>query len=369
MEPSKSPEGTAKRIIIIGPSGRSIARLRRALIRDLIQRQTTVLALAPDMRTEDAQALIALGCEAGSYILKPEKFSLFPGRIVVRALADRIKAWQPHGVLVFGIAIAPLAVKAARHAGVAKTVLIVSELGDRPPGLAFSRALKSADTIVAHNGDDHRILARSGFNGSAGKLIRVAGAGADLAALNGLAVPGLEQGVVFLMAARLDREKGAYDFCEAARILKGEGAAAQFLLAGPGGSGDGAMRPEELSKYADAVEFLGDATDLRAALQRAHVFVAPSHLEGMPHAVQQAMAAGRPVIVANVPGSRETVDEMVNGIAVAPRDPKALADAMRRVMRNKDVLPAMGRASRAKAERHYDATVVNAQLRAALGLS
>ena len=89
----------------------------------------------------------------------------------------------------------------------------------------------------------------------------------------------------------------------------------------------------------------------------------------MPHAVQQAMAAGRPVIVADIPGSRDTVDEFVNGIAVAPKSPQALAEAMRRMIAHKDLLPALGRASRAKAERLFDVTAINASLRAALGLA
>ena len=217
-----------QRVAIIGPTGQLITRLRGGLIRDLVTRNIQVLALAPDMRSDDAQALMALGAEAAGFAIKTQGFSLMPGQVILRALADRIKAFWPHGVLVFGSSIAPLAVKAARHAGVAKTVLIVSEMGPRKPDLAMSRALKSASTVVAHNRDDYQALVRQGLNGSPGKLIRVAGAGADLSALNGLTVPGLEDGVVFLMAARLDKEKGARDYCEAAQMLKNDGVAAQF---------------------------------------------------------------------------------------------------------------------------------------------
>jgi glycosyltransferase involved in cell wall biosynthesis len=358
-----------RRVAIIGPSGRSIARLRGGLIRDLIQRHHKVLALAPDMRSEDAQGLIALGCEAGGFALRPEGFSLFPGRAVVLALANRLKQWEPFSALIFGSSMAPLAVAAARRAGVVRTVLILNEMPEGGLGHGLTRALKSAGTIVAHNRDDYRMLIHQNFNSQGRKVIQVPGAGADLASMGHLALPGLEQGIVFLMAARLDKEKGAQDFCEAARTLKGEGVAAEFLLAGPDGTGEGAMKPDDLSKYSGHVEFLGDASNLRQPIGRAHVFVAPSHREGMPHAVQQAMAAARPVIVSDIPGARETVDEMVNGLMISPSDPKSLADAMRRIVKHKDLLPAMGRASRAKAERLFDATAVNAALRAALELA
>ena len=361
------PQG--RRIVIIGPSGRAISRLRGALIRDVLSRGHSVLALAPQMSSQDAQSLIALGAEAASFALKPEKFSLWPGRVVVRALAEQLKVWRADAVLIFGQSIVPLAGRAARIAKTKTTVLMVSELSGGAVSGALARAIKSADKVVSHNRDDHRALSASAAAGGEHKFLRVAGAGADLAGMAALPLPDFDNGVVFLMAARLDKEKGARDFCEAATIARNEGLNARFLLAGPDGTGDGALAPQDLSVFAGSVECLGDAADIRAVLQRAHVFVAPSYVEGMPHAVQQAMAAGRPVIVSDVAGSRETADEFVNGIVVPPRNIAALAGAFRRMVKSKELIAAMGRASRVKAERNFDVAAVNRDLRAALGLA
>ena len=78
----------------------------------------------------------------------------------------------------------------------------------------------------------------------------------------------------------------------------------------------------------------------------------------MPQPVLQAMAAGRPILTTNIAGCRDTVDERVNGCLVAPRDAEALAEAMESYLKRPDLIPAMARASRAKAERFCTAASV-----------
>lgn len=362
------PDGSLKRVAIIGPSGRAIARLRGGLIRDLVSRGHSVMALAPEIRSEDVQVLQSLGAEPQSFALRPEKFSLFPGRAAIQLLAARLKDRQPDAVLVFGEGIASFAAVAAKKARVPYIVLLVSELSDRKIAASLLKAAKLSNSVIVHNHDDLRAVKASAMSSDSTSIVYVPGAGADLAAMKSVENPGPEHGLVFACAARLDRAKGVREFCAAARVIKQEGLPAQFLLAGHEGSGAGAFKVDELANFAGAVDFLGDVPDLATILRRAHVFVSPSYNEGMPHGVLQAMAASRPIIVTDVPGSRETADETVNGIVVPPRDATALADAFRRILRHKDLLPAMGRASRAKAERQFDQIAVNASLRFALGL-
>ena len=85
--------------------------------------------------------------------------------------------------------------------------------------------------------------------------------------------------------------------------------------------------------------------------------------------MQEALAAGRPVIVADIPGSRETVDERVNGCLVEPGNAGELAGAMESFLKRPDLIPAMARASRLKAERKFDVRDVNASWFKILGIS
>lgn len=67
-------------------------------------------------------------------------------------------------------------------------------------------------------------------------------------------------------------------------------------------------------------------------LQRAEVFVLPSLSEGTPRAILEAMACGLPIVATNVGGIPEVITDGVNGFLVTPRDEKALAKAIQKVL-------------------------------------
>jgi glycosyltransferase involved in cell wall biosynthesis len=375
--PIDTAEAAPKRLVIAGPSALLIARLRGGLIRDCVGRGVRVLAMAPALRAEDAPALISMGAEVEAFVLRDEGFSLWPERKAIGLLAAQFKKSRPDAVVAFG-AIAPFVVIAAKRAGIKRIALLVSELPERARSLKskkLRRAIKASDAVIVHNLEDERLISEAKLVGS-GRILRVAGAGADIAGMEGLVMPDLaadlevsaETPLVFLACSRLDRIKGVVDFLEAAAVIKAEGHAARFVLAGPEGSGTGAVQMDIISRYSASVEYAGDARDLAAAINDAHVFVCPSHLEGMPHALLQAMAAGRPLIATDIAGARETIDEMVNGTLVPPRNPADLADAFRRLLQHRALLPAMARASRAKAARGFAMADVNARIMGALKL-
>jgi len=76
---------------------------------------------------------------------------------------------------------------------------------------------------------------------------------------------------------------------------------------------------------ADRVRFLGFRDDPAALLQAMDVFILPSLSEGLPVAVLEAMAAGKPVVATDVGGNRELIVDGRMGFLVPPRDPGTLA--------------------------------------------
>lgn len=82
-------------------------------------------------------------------------------------------------------------------------------------------------------------------------------------------------------------------------------------------------------------------------LARASVFVLPSHAEGQPLGLLEAMAAGCPVVASAVGGIPDLVDHGFNGLLVPPRDPRALAEAIASLLGNPALAREMGRAARA----------------------
>ena len=119
------------------------------------------------------------------------------------------------------------------------------------------------------------------------------------------------------------------------------------LTAHPGASvaiaGGGADR-ERLAALArergvgDAIHMIGETRGPMPLLAGADVFVSASWAESFPYNVLEAMAAGLPVVATDVGGTAEAVEHRVTGIVVAPRDPGALAAAIREVLGD----PALG---------------------------
>jgi glycosyltransferase involved in cell wall biosynthesis len=101
------------------------------------------------------------------------------------------------------------------------------------------------------------------------------------------------------------------------------------------------------------VQFTGERADVAPSLQQMDLYVQASVAEGMPNSVLEAMAAGLPVVATSVGGTPEVVVDGETGLLVPPRDPVALADAMQKLLEDRTMTDAFGRAGRARVETHF----------------
>ena len=85
--------------------------------------------------------------------------------------------------------------------------------------------------------------------------------------------------------------------------------------------------------------------------------------EGMPRAMLEAAACGRPLVVSDVPGCRQFVRSGVEGLVVPPGNAKALADALAKLIRDRELRIQAGAAARRKLVREYTVTAVRAKVR------
>lgn len=128
---------------------------------------------------------------------------------------------------------------------------------------------------------------------------------------------------------------------------------AQLLLVGRG--------PEEprLRELASAlgisarVCFVGEQADVAPYLQQMELYVQPSLAAGMPVSVLEAMATGLPVVATAVGGTPEVVVDGETGLLVPPGDPLALADKLEKLLEDRSIADAFGRAGRARVEAHF----------------
>ncbi|HEU5105424.1 MAG TPA: glycosyltransferase [Solirubrobacterales bacterium] len=139
---------------------------------------------------------------------------------------------------------------------------------------------------------------------------------------------GSETRPLVLTPARLNAQKGHGTLLEAVAEVPD----AMFVLAGEG--------PERAALEARAAElgvgervsFLGRREDIPQLLAACDVFALPSLYEGSSLAVLEAMAAGIPVVSSAIGGTEELIEDGRSGLLVPPGDPKALAEALRRVL-------------------------------------
>jgi glycosyltransferase involved in cell wall biosynthesis len=272
-----------------------------------------------------------------------------------------------------------LAALAAARLRDVRSVTLVSQLppallgGPGKPGWSWRRLLRlgleATHAAVFHNSEAARRLAELGLLPDGLDVRLVDGGGVDLAHFSAEPLPPIDDGPTFVMIAALAESKGVREFCAAAAQVRAMAPAARFILVGPDAAGPGAIDRIALAAAAGAtVDIVAEQADIRPWLARAHAFVLPSHAEGLSRTLLEALATGRPVIASNIPGCREAVDERINGVLVPPGDAGALAAAMLGLLRRSEQLPIMARASRLKAERRFDARVVNRELMAVMGL-
>lgn len=118
--------------------------------------------------------------------------------------------------------------------------------------------------------------------------------------------PPTEQPVV-LMISRLVAEKGCRDFIELARRCAGR---ARFVHVGPTEPDQSdRLTAEELDAATAWVTFIGAVNDVRPHIAAADLIVLPSYREGIPRAVMEAAATGRPVVAYDIRGVREVVPD------------------------------------------------------------
>jgi glycosyltransferase involved in cell wall biosynthesis len=175
---------------------------------------------------------------------------------------------------------------------------------------------------------------------------------------------------VFLLIARLLKDKGIREYVDAARHVRARHPEARFQLLGPYDPNPSAIRPEEVDawRHEGAIEYLGETDDVRPFLRACSVYVLPSYREGTPRTVLEALATGRPAITTDAPGCRETVVHEWNGFLVPPRDAQSLAKTMEIFIDKPELIRVMGKRSRSLAVQKYDVHKVNAVILNAMGL-
>ena len=164
-----------------------------------------------------------------------------------------------------------------------------------------------------------------------GRVVTLAGAGVDLAEFTVSPLPKAPP-LRLIFIARLVRSKGLDLAVAALRQARASGVDATLTVVGEADPANPrALTAEDCASLAaePGVTWLGRREDVAALLADHHLFVLPSRGgEGLPRALLEAAAAGRPALVTAVPGCRDFVEHGVTGFVVPIEDSNALASAI-----------------------------------------
>lgn len=151
-------------------------------------------------------------------------------------------------------------------------------------------------------------------------------------------------------------EKGLIYLIKSLSILKTNGVDIKLVMAGDGPLLSEMIKIVKKLEIKDNVIFLGRLSQEKLPLiyNSAMLYVLPSLHEGMPFSLLEAMSCGKPIIGTKISGIREVVIPNQNGFLVEPKDSKGLANAIQKLLENKNLQKVFSENSRKLIVNKYD---------------
>lgn len=293
---------------------------------------------------------------------------------LIRFLYQIYKREQPD--IVHHVAIKPVLLGsiAAKFAGQKKVVNAIAGFGSMFIGeglktvilkniiqrlFRFSFNNDDVTMIVQNVDDEQEVLSLGVLKKEQVKLIR--GSGVDVHKFSYSQEPESTP-IRVVLPARILWDKGVAEYAAAARILVDKyPGQAKFILAGKLDKENITGVPEEKLQQWNKeglVEWIGHQNDIVKMFKDAHIVVLPSYREGLPKALIEASAIGRPIVTTDVPGCREVLDEGGNGFLAKVKDVNTLANAIEKLIVSKELRVKMGKAARKKAVEEFSIDMV-----------
>jgi glycosyltransferase involved in cell wall biosynthesis len=216
---------------------------------------------------------------------------------------------------------------------------LLGRISDRV--IAVSEAVK--DDIMAYDGlssDKITVL----YNGvEEGRFAGVDGAGAR----SGLRIP--TDAIVVGTVGRLKHQKGQKYLVEAMSMVLKEFPHTVLLIVGDGSAGSELSELVKQRGIEDRAIFTGSRRDVPAMLAAMDIFVFPSLWEGLPNALVEAMAAGKPIIATDIKPNREVLGPERTGVFVPCEDSMAIASEITGLLSDRQTALLLGSAARVRA--------------------
>lgn len=219
----------------------------------------------------------------------------------------------------------------------------------------YKLALNHKNLIVIFQNEDDLSEISETINLSPEKIVLIRSSGIDLKKFNGSNLS-TERPIV-MMAARLLKDKGVYEFVEAAKNLKKQNINARFVLVGsPDFDNPTSVSIAEIEQWvkSEFIEYWGYSEKMEATISKALIVVLPSYREGFPKVLLEAAACERAVITTDVPGCRDAMLDGLTGKLVPVKNVEALSTAIKQMVDAPETTIKMGKAGRKFAKANFN---------------
>lgn len=352
-----------KHIVITVNAAWNLLNYRTGIIAMLLEQGHRITVLTP--RDETVDELCALGCAFEPIAMTRRGQSPLSEVGVVARFYRQLRRLRPDVVLSFTI-------KNNIYAGIvcrALQIPFIPNVSGR--GAVFSEgrttitvvlaayrlAFGKAATVFYQNPEDRDIFLQHGV-GRTERAALLPGSGVDLDKFIPVPLPGSPDAPVFLMIARVLREKGVDEYAQAARAVRARYPDARFDLIGQHDSGSEYVPSDQLARWQTEgiLNYRGTVPDVRPIVAEADAVVLPSYyLEGTPRSLIESAAMGRPIVTTNTAGCRDTVIPGISGYLCHPRDAADLTDKLMDIAgMTPHARATMGLASRQHIETTFD---------------
>lgn len=345
----------------------NIWNFRRPLVEALLADGHAIRILAP--RDEAVPHLEAMGCSFSH--LKMSVKGLNPvqdGRLILQ-LRKHFRDFQPDAILSFTIKnnlFGAIAAKSMRIPFIPNvtglgTAFLSGAVLEQVATVLYKTAFRKLPIVFFQNQEDQALFVDRKLVTRA-QARRVPGSGIDLDRFSAVPLPSDAPAPVFLMIARLLRDKGVVEFVDAARLVRARQPQARFqLLGATSAENRTAIDRETVESWENegAIEYLGETDDVRTLITSADCVVLPSYREGAPRTLIEGAAMARPLIATDVPGCRAVVEDSRTGFLCTARSAESLAQACEAfIALTPHERADMGRVGRIKMEREFGHNIV-----------
>lgn len=367
-----------KKILVISPKNKTVFNFRGDLIKEFIKCGYNVVVTGPNRDYIDD--IYALGASFIEVPFVKDNIGIKGDIDYCNKLVKVIKEEKPDKVFAYTIKPVIYGSIAAGKAGVKDIYPMITGLGRvygttglksnilrLITGILYKYALRYAKKVIFQNYDDMNLFIEKKYLPK-NKCEKVDGSGVNM---NRFSFTELLDSKLFIMISRIIREKGVFEFCKAAEIVKKKYPDSRFILLGGYDNSIGAVKPEEIEPYikGGTIEVPGEVKDVAPILKEAYAFVLPTYYrEGIPRTILEAMACGKPVITTDWVGTREAVDDGINGFLVSIKDYKFLAKKMLYMIEHYDKTKAMGYNSYKICREKFDVNIINKKMIEIMGM-